>query len=64
MTVSQPASVAFIFRSPCRCERKPMIETDFFNLVLNFGNQRQRLGVQVVQIEDQQRGAFVFGSVE
>ena len=37
MTVSQPASTALALRSPCRCERNPMIDVPFFSFALSLG---------------------------
>jgi len=38
-----------------------MMETAFLNLALNLGNQRHGLGVEVVEVEDQQGGAIGLG---
>ena len=35
--MSQPASTAFNFKSPCRWLKKPMIDVAFFNFALNLG---------------------------
>src|SRR5205823_3541642 len=34
-TISQPASIAFIFKSPCRCDRKPIMLVCFFSFDLS-----------------------------
>src|ERR1700675_162185 len=36
-TMSHPTSCAFCFKSPCTCERNPMIDVPFFNLLFSFG---------------------------
>ena len=36
-TMSQPASCAFIFRSPCTCETKPMMLVAFLSFALSLG---------------------------
>src|SRR5581483_8954464 len=36
-TMSHPTSCAFCFKSPCTCDRKPMIDVPFLSLVFSLG---------------------------
>ena len=36
-TMSQPTSCAFCFRSPCTCDKNPMIDVPFFSLLFSLG---------------------------
>ena len=36
-TMSQPTSCAFCFKSPCTCDRNPIIDVPFFSLLLSLG---------------------------
>src|SRR6266478_6601185 len=36
-TISQSTSWAFCFRSPCTCERNPMMEVPFFSFAFSLG---------------------------
>src|SRR5581483_4803619 len=36
-TMSHPTSCAFCFRSPCTCDRNPIIEVPFLSLLFNLG---------------------------
>ncbi len=64
MTVSHPASTAFIFKSPLQVIEKANDRNGLLELALELGNQRHGLGVEVVEIEDHQPWLFALRRLE